>query len=220
MKHRESGFTLIEILIVVSVIGVLASIAVPTLIRSKTSANEGAVIGTLRSVSSAQFQFKAMNLVDTNQDGGYEYGTLGEITGIRYLRGTAEKLAPRLMSNSLGTLDSQGQVFRHGYLLALYLPDAAGKGLPETAGNLTNIDPNLASDYWTFVAWPGDQKTAHTFFVNQQGQILKTRGGYVGTGNVPPAGCALLGVPPDQIDTQELAVSQTGADGNNWLPVQ
>ncbi len=46
--EKESGFTLLELLIVVAIIAILSAIAIPGLLRSKVAANEAAAIVELR----------------------------------------------------------------------------------------------------------------------------------------------------------------------------
>ena len=50
---------MIELLIVVAIIGIIAAIAVPGLLRARISGNEASAIGSLRAVSSAQSTFSA-----------------------------------------------------------------------------------------------------------------------------------------------------------------
>lgn len=55
----SSGFGLVELLMVVAIIGILAAINTPALLRARASANESAAIASLRAVNSAQRAFAA-----------------------------------------------------------------------------------------------------------------------------------------------------------------
>ena len=55
----RNGFTLVELLFVVGIIGILSAVAVPALTRTRMAANEASAAGALRTINSGQQSFWA-----------------------------------------------------------------------------------------------------------------------------------------------------------------
>jgi prepilin-type N-terminal cleavage/methylation domain-containing protein len=56
-KSKKHGFTLVEIMIVVAIIGLLAAIAIPNFVRARTTSQMNACINNLRQIDGAKQQW-------------------------------------------------------------------------------------------------------------------------------------------------------------------
>jgi prepilin-type N-terminal cleavage/methylation domain-containing protein len=219
---KGSGFTLIELMIVLVILAVVVTLALPNLLSARLASNETAAIAGLQAIASAQAQFQKRGAADEDFDGWGEYGSIGELTGMALVRGTGKRLRPAVLNTSMGALNGNGEVVTRGYLYRLYLPDASGGGVGEVGGGGAGagIAPDQAEITWCCYAWPIQyaQSGRRTFFINQTGEILATDvEAYSGPGTGPVAGAAFAGGGLSMSITGAIAIGSTGRDGAVWL---
>lgn len=237
--RRTAGFTLVEMMIVVSIIAIVAAITTPNLLAARLSANETAAIGTLRAVSTAQAQFQLTSTVDVDLDGQGEFGMFRELSGLAAVRrepngtGGLRRLHSHTLSGSFRSINAQGEVARSGYLFKVFLPASDGSAVTEGSGtspnsafvgtSSTQVDTDLAETTWCSYAWPTKLHASgnRTFFLNQEGTITSNEMGKLqGTGGMTDrAGAAFEDGGAADLITGRAAVGTIGRDGTGFWKI-
>ena len=151
-RSTERGFTLVEIMIVVAIIALLAAIAIPNVLRGRTSANESAAVGNMRALVSSLEMHRSVN-------SAYPAVWLANMYGADCNPGTPPDpdYGPQPFC-----LDIQAGATVQGY-------DYRYRQLP---AGCTNLPGALCTQY-TILATPNDTGRTGTrsFFVNEAGTI-------------------------------------------------
>jgi prepilin-type N-terminal cleavage/methylation domain-containing protein len=126
LTPRQSGFTLVEIMIVVAIIALLAAIAVPNFLRARKRSQATRILEDLRIIDSAIDQYA----IENNKSGG---ATVQWADIQNYLKNGS------VLYNSGGT-DMLGNAY--GGFSVDSLPKLSGT----TFGKLSDVAP---SDFWS-----------------------------------------------------------------------
>ena len=172
--RSESGFTLIDMLFVIAIMGLLSTLAIPGLMRARGAAQSASALGTVRVVNSAQLSFAI-----TCGFGFYspDLQTLGRKPPL-----AAEAfLAPEL---------SGGPTFiKSGYSFSL-----GGTAVPGSPASCNGLAAGASAAGYAFVADPLDlTPPARHFGTNADGAIFEDVGSYLMT--MPETGAPPGGAP-------------------------
>ncbi|MDR3708373.1 MAG: prepilin-type N-terminal cleavage/methylation domain-containing protein [Capsulimonadaceae bacterium] len=85
LRRKAAGFTLVEIMIVVLIIGILLAIAIPNFVTARNSARAKGCVGNLKQIDSAKQQY----IMDTKQNSTFAFSAASAYSGT-----TANELVP------------------------------------------------------------------------------------------------------------------------------
>jgi prepilin-type N-terminal cleavage/methylation domain-containing protein len=124
----QKGFSLIELLIVVAIIGIIAAIAIPNLLASRRAANEASAISALRTIGTAQSTYSSTL-------GFGAYGDMDDLQGAQ------------LVDPSIADADgSSDTAIKSGYGFGIQNASGAGYDSAATRRSDNNGTRNFISD--------------------------------------------------------------------------
>lgn len=173
-RRGDAGFTLIDMLFVVALIGLLASLAIPGLMKARGAAQSSSAIGTLRVLNSGELSFAI-----TCGLGFYspDLPTLGVAPP-----GSVEGFLPDEMTAGFTFIKS-------GYNFSL-----AGTALAGAPASCNGLAAGMASPGYATVGDPLDPSTARFFGTNSDGVIYQHSASLAATmpeSGGPPAGAPI-----------------------------
>jgi prepilin-type N-terminal cleavage/methylation domain-containing protein len=212
---RNGGFTLIELMIVIAIIAIIAAIAIPGLLASQRAANERNASTSLKTITSAEADFRA-NDRDWNHVNDF---WTGDVKGLYTMTSAAIKgsgptttdPAIKLIELSIASADADGTLFANGensdlstyaipsakasyWYQALLTDDSLNGSAEATYKTDTGGTPTMGTCHNTskfgFLAFPDSQSAGkYCFVVNENNTIFRSAtSGAVRTGTSNPPG--------------------------------
>jgi type IV pilus assembly protein PilA len=124
---KTKGFSLIELLIVVSIILIIAAIAIPNLLRARIAANESSAVQSIRTINTTQITYQS-----TYSNAGYA-PTLAALGPSGPNCSVPSATNACLMDWSLSQATSPGSA-KNGYYFGMGVVNANGMNLSYTVG--------------------------------------------------------------------------------------
>src|SRR6185295_958662 len=216
MRKGKQGFTLIELMIVIAIIAIIAAIAIPGLLSSMRAANERSAATSLKTLSTAEADFRAndrdwnhVNDFWTGNVAGLYTMTSGAVSGAANANNTTDP-AIKLIELSLASAESDGATPAAGgenaalstfavssakasyWFMGLFTDATLGATLEATYRQDTQGQPAMGSVHNTskfgFISFPDSQSAGKfVFIVNENNTIFRSAtSGFTRPAGTPP----------------------------------